>query len=124
MKPVNYRKQAMSRSFWLIDLLFRKIFRQNVRVGWAVHHTTTIHHPQKLHVGVGTFPGDSPGVYINANNGVYVGDFTNIGPQVGIISSNHGFEDNDQDCTSFADSYREVLLAGYGRESAAGGASR
>lgn len=35
------------------------------------------------------FPGDSPGVYVNAYNGVEIGDFTNIGPNVGLISVNH-----------------------------------
>ena len=63
---------------------------------WALHHTATIHHPQGLTKGIGTWPGDSPGVYINANNGVYIGDFTNLGPNVGIVSSNHGFADNDE----------------------------
>ena len=86
----------MSWSFYLLDFLFRRVFRQNARVRWAVHHTATIHHPEGLTRGVGTFPGDSPGVYINANNGVYIGDFTNLGPNVGIVSSNHDFVDNDQ----------------------------
>lgn len=41
------------------------------------------------------FPGDSPGVYINAINGVQIGDYTNLGPNVGIISANHNFLDNE-----------------------------
>ena len=86
----------MSWSFWLLDLLFRKLFRQNAQVKWAVHHTATIHHPKGLKIGIGTFPGDSPGVYINANNGIYIGDYTNLGPNVGIVSSNHGFSDNTE----------------------------
>jgi acetyltransferase-like isoleucine patch superfamily enzyme len=88
-------RPEMSWSFYLLDLLFRKVLRHNARVPWPVHHTATIHHPQRLTKGIGTFPGDSPGVYINANNGVYIGDFTNLGPNVGIVSSNHGFTDND-----------------------------
>ncbi|MBS1644376.1 MAG: acyltransferase [Bacteroidetes bacterium] len=88
-------KQVCSRSFRLLDFLFRKVFRQNAKVSWAVHHTATIHHPQGLDVGVGTWPGDSPGVYINASNGVYIGDYTNLGPNVGIISGNHDLYNND-----------------------------
>ncbi|MEO6832509.1 MAG: acyltransferase [Chitinophagaceae bacterium] len=89
-------RQPTSLSFRLLDFIFRKVLRQNARVPWAVHHTATIHHPQGLKVGVGTWPGDSPGVYINANNGVYIGDYTNLGPNVGIISSNHDFVNNDE----------------------------
>lgn len=95
MKRALGLRPEMSWSFYLLDFVFRRIFRQNARTCWAVHHTATIHHPQGLTKGVGTFPGDSPGVYINANNGVHIGDYTNLGPQVGIISSNHNFIDND-----------------------------
>ena len=79
----------MPLSFYLLDVLFRRVLRQNAGVAWAVHHTSTIRSPHRLVVGHGAFPGDSPGVYINADNGVYVGDFTNLGPQVGLISANH-----------------------------------
>jgi acetyltransferase-like isoleucine patch superfamily enzyme len=81
-------------SFYALDLLFRRVLRQNAGVPWAVHHTSTIRTPQRLVVGQGTFPGDSPGVYINADNGVYVGDFTNLGPRVGLLSANHDPLDN------------------------------
>ncbi len=95
MKRALRLRPEMSWSFYLLDFLFRRILRHNARVGWAVHHTATIHHPQGLTRGVGTWPGDSPGVYINANNGVHIGDFTNLGPNVGVVSSNHDFADND-----------------------------
>lgn len=88
-------RPEMSWSFYLLDFLFRKIFRHNAKTKWALHHTATIHCPQGLSKGIGTFPGDSPGVYINASNGIYVGDFSNLGPNVGLISSNHDTMDND-----------------------------
>lgn len=84
-----------AKSFRLLDFIFRKLLRQNAGVPYPVHHTATIRNPQRLRVGIETFPGDSPGVYINADNGIEVGDFTNIGPNVGIISANHDFLDND-----------------------------
>jgi len=34
-------------------------------------------------------PGLSPGCYIQGSNKVIIGDYTQIGPNVGIISSNH-----------------------------------
>lgn len=88
-------REEVSISFYLTDFLFRRMFRQNAEVSWAIHHTSTIHSPQKISRGKNTFPGDSPGVYINANNGVVIGDYTNLGPNVGIISSNHDFINND-----------------------------
>lgn len=88
-------RREMSKSFYLTDLLFRRIFRQNSGVNWAVHHTSTIHSPQKITRGKGVFPGDSPCVYINAVNGVSIGDYTNIGPNVGIVSANHDLVNND-----------------------------
>lgn len=88
-------RKEYSAGFYLTDFFFRKIFRQNSGVKWAVHHTATIHAPQNLTVGEETFPGDSPGVYIDATNGVHIGDYTNLGPQVGIISSNHDFVNNE-----------------------------
>lgn len=88
-------RPEMSFGFYLLDFWFRKIMRQNSGVRWAVHHTATIHSPHKMSVGKGVFPGDSPGVYINANNGIHVGDFTNLGPNVGLVSSNHDFINND-----------------------------
>jgi acetyltransferase-like isoleucine patch superfamily enzyme len=81
-------------SFYALDVLFRRVLRQNAGVRWAVHHTATIRSPQRLRAGLGAYPGDSPGVYINADNGVEVGDFTNVGPQVGLLSANHDFIDN------------------------------
>ncbi|TGE09852.1 acyltransferase [Hymenobacter fodinae] len=82
-------RPEMPLSFYALDVLFRRVLRQNAGVRWAVHHTSTIRSPHRLQVGQGSYPGDSPGVYINADNGVIIGRFTNVGPQVGLISANH-----------------------------------
>ncbi|MBS1587218.1 MAG: acyltransferase [Bacteroidetes bacterium] len=89
-------REEMSIGFYLMDFWFRRVLRQNAGVKWAVHHTSTIHVPGRLVVGKGTYPGDSPCVYINAQNGVSIGDYTNIGPNVGIVSANHDFIDNEK----------------------------
>jgi acetyltransferase-like isoleucine patch superfamily enzyme len=81
-------------NFYIIDFFFRKILRQNSKVGWAVHHTSTVIHPEKIVRGKNVFPGDSPGNYIQAKNGIEIGDCTNIGPNVGIISANHDLLNN------------------------------
>lgn len=88
-------RSEMSMGFYLTDFLFRKILRQNADVTWSIHHTSTIHCPQNITRGKEVYPGDSPGVYIDANNGIVIGDYTNLGPNVGLISSNHDFVNND-----------------------------
>lgn len=86
----------LSFSFYLIDFIFRKILRQNKGVKWAIHHTSTIRCPEGLHVEDGCWPGDSPNVYINAFNGIFIGKDTNLGPNVSIISANHDFIENQK----------------------------
>ncbi len=75
-------------------MVFRKILRQNADTSWAIHHTSSVVCPQNIRRGKDSFPGDSPGNYIEAYNGIIVGDFTNIGPNVGILSANHNLVDN------------------------------
>ena len=87
-------RRDMSIGFYITDFLFRKLFRQNSGVKWAIHHTATIHNPEKIVRGKNVYPGDSPGIYINASNGFYIGDYTNLGPNVGIISANHDAVNN------------------------------
>jgi acetyltransferase-like isoleucine patch superfamily enzyme len=89
-------RHEMSAGFYITDFVYRRLLRQNAATTWAVHHTSTIHCPGRIKKGKNVFPGDSPGVYINAANGVEIGDYTNIGPNVGIISSNHDVINNEQ----------------------------
>ena len=86
----------LSLGFYLTDFLVRRILRQNAGVTWAIHHTSTIHSPEKIVRGKNVYPGDSPGNYINAESGIYIGDHTNIGPNVGLVSANHDLIDNSK----------------------------
>ena len=80
--------------FYLMDFIFRKILRQNSNTKWAIHHTSTIYFPENISRGIAVFPGDSPGNYLHAYNGITIGDYTNLGPNVGIISANHNLINN------------------------------
>lgn len=95
VKELLGMRSEMSFGFYITDFIFRKLFRQNADTSWAIHHSTTIHSPNKIIRGKNVYPGDSPGVYINAANGITIGDYTNIGPNVGLISSNHDFINNN-----------------------------
>jgi len=90
----------LSISFYVIDFIFRKLLRQNADIQYAVHHTSTIRCAPRLKTGKGTWPGDSPRVYINAFNGIEIGDYTNIGPGVSIISANHDLIDNEKQASA------------------------
>lgn len=81
-------------NFYIADFFHRKILRQNAATSWAVHYTSTIHFPKNINRGINVYPGDSPGNYIEASNGISIGDYTNIGPNVGIISANHNAINN------------------------------
>jgi len=96
IRKIFHLREDVEINFYITDFLFRKIFRQNASVNWAVHHTATIRSGQNIIRGKGSYPGDSPGVYINAYNGVKVGAFVNIGPQASIVSSNHNFFENEK----------------------------
>lgn len=94
---------------WLIKYIFRPIyktksnespitfgmwFRQKV-LGynrgcyWPVHFTSRVSGWRNIYVGIDAAPGISPGCYIQAVGKVYIGDYAQIAPGVGIISSNH-----------------------------------
>ncbi len=81
-------------NFYVVDFFFRKLFRQNSSVTWAIHHTSVVIHPEKIKRGINVYPGDSPGNYIQAKNGIEIGDYTNFGPNVGLISANHDLKNN------------------------------
>lgn len=89
-------KPDLSFGFYLTDFLFRKVLRQNSGVTWPVHHSSVIHSPERIKRGKNVFPGDSPGNYINASAGIEIGDYSNIGPNVGLISANHDTVDNSR----------------------------
>lgn len=70
---------------WFIQ----KILGFNKHVYWPVHYTSVINVYKNIYVGVGSAPGLSPGCYIQGIGKVYIGDYTGLGPNVGVISANH-----------------------------------
>ena len=68
---------------------FQKILGFNRKAYWPVHPTSVIGGPENILIGVDAAAGISPGCYIQGSNKVIIGDYTQIGPNVGIISSNH-----------------------------------
>lgn len=82
--------------FYVQYLFFKHIVRVNADVPWPVHFTSRVVCPSRVKLGCRTYPGDMPACYIQAINGIEVGDDTILAPGVGLISANHDREDLDR----------------------------
>lgn len=72
----------------------QKVIGFNRRAYWPVHFTSTVTGERNIYCGIETCPGYSFGCYIQGIGKIYIGDYTQIAPNVGIISSNHDLHDN------------------------------
>ncbi len=81
--PKNHSVKKLFLLFFL-----QKIIGINRRVPWPVHFTSAIKAHEKIVKGT-LEPGAAPGNYIDARNGIILGENVWIGPNVSIISMNH-----------------------------------
>lgn len=87
-RPLYYTRgneSAISFRVWF----FQKLLGFNRHCYWPVHFTSTVRFPKNIYVGIDAAPGISPGCYIQAVGKIYIDDYAQIAPNVGIISSNH-----------------------------------
>jgi acetyltransferase-like isoleucine patch superfamily enzyme len=61
----------------------------NQRAYWPVHWTSKVYHVENILIGVDAYPGIMKGCYIQGKGGVTIGDYTQIAPNVIIVSANH-----------------------------------
>lgn len=73
----------------LQDQFFKRVLRINSGVPWPVHFTSRVVCPERIRRGRASYPGDMPGCYIQAINGIEIGDGCQFAPGVGLISANH-----------------------------------
>lgn len=78
-------ESAITFKIWFMQ----KVLGYNRHCYWPVHFTSTVRGYRNVFVGIDAAPGISPGCYIQAVGKVYIGDYSQIAPNVGIISSNH-----------------------------------
>jgi acetyltransferase-like isoleucine patch superfamily enzyme len=71
----------------------QRILGENKNVYWPISRTSTIVKPENICIGIDTSPGYSPGCYIQGIGKIFIGDYTGIAPNVGIISANHSMLD-------------------------------
>lgn len=81
-------------------ILPQKILRINGDVPWPVHYTSKVRAAHKIKKGILCDPGDNINVYIQAMNGIIMGNNVGISPGCAIISADHNHEDHLQhdDC--------------------------
>ena len=72
---------------WISQKFFNR--GGNKHAYWPVHFTSRIVNPSNIKAGVDTCPGYMPGCYIQGIGKITIGDYTQIGPQVVIVSANH-----------------------------------
>jgi len=92
-KIINQTKQTQT-PITLSILFMQKILGFNRKAYWPVHFTSKINSPEYIFCGIETCPGYMPGCYIQGFGGIYIDDYTQVGPNVGLISSNHNVFDN------------------------------
>lgn len=71
----------------------QRILGINKHAYWPVHSRSTITGVKNIFVGIGSGPGLAPGCYIQGIGKIYIGDYTFVAPNVGIISANHDIYD-------------------------------
>lgn len=73
---------------------YQKVLGNNRKVYWPVHRTSLVQGVKNIKIGIETSPGYMPGCYIDGMEKIEIGDYTQIGPNVGILSTNHDLHDN------------------------------
>lgn len=73
--------------------MFQKVLGVNREAYWPVHPSSVVRGVRNIMAGVETCPGYEKGCYIQGLNAIFIGDYTQIANNVGIISSNHDVYD-------------------------------
>ncbi len=66
----------------------------NKKAYWPIHSTSTVLDTNNILVGVDVCPGFMKGCYIQGKGGIEIGDYTQIAPNVIIVSANHDIYDS------------------------------
>ena len=82
--------------YQLYYLFPQKFLRINGRVPWPVHFTSRILYYKNIQIGNRSALGINAGCYIQARNGIIIGHNLRMGPNSGLISSNHIMSDYDE----------------------------
>jgi len=82
----DYQNQV-SFNFWFKQKVLN--WGGNKHAYWPVHWTSKVYDAENITVGVDAYPGLMGGCYITGKGGLEIGDYTQIAPNVAIVTSNH-----------------------------------
>lgn len=68
----------------------------NRKAYWPVHWTSKVYDVENILVGIDAYPGVMGGCYITGRGGLTIGDYTQIAPNVVIVTANHDIYDSRQ----------------------------
>lgn len=85
-------QSTVSFSFWFKQKILN--LGGNRRAYWPVHWTSNVHDVENILIGIDAYPGIMGGCYIQGKGGITIGDYTQIGPNVSIVSANHDVYDS------------------------------
>lgn len=77
---------------WLLNAFCQRVLRINSQIPWNVHFTSCVKGNLKIGDKVAASFAVSGGCYIQAINGIEIGDETLFAPGVKIVSANHSLE--------------------------------
>ena len=66
----------------------------NKKAYWPVHWTSKVYDVENILVGIDAYPGIMKGCYITGRGGLTIGDYTQIAPNVIIVTANHDVYDS------------------------------
>jgi acetyltransferase-like isoleucine patch superfamily enzyme len=61
---------------------------------WPVHWTSKVYDVENILIGIDAYPGLMGGCYITGRGGLTIGDYTQIAPNVVIVTANHDIYDS------------------------------
>jgi acetyltransferase-like isoleucine patch superfamily enzyme len=88
---IDYQS-AINLGFWFKQKILN--LGGNRGAYWPVHWTSKVYDEKSIVVGVDAYPGIMNGCYIQGKGGIFIGDYTQIAPNVVIVSSNHDVYDS------------------------------
>lgn len=84
-------QNKISFEFWFVQKVLG--IGGNRKVYWPVHWASQVTNVENILVGVDAYPGIMKGCYIQGIGTIEIGDYTQIAPNVVIISANHDLYD-------------------------------
>jgi acetyltransferase-like isoleucine patch superfamily enzyme len=87
LRPIYETRDTQTRIFFK-HLIWQRLLGFNRGVYWPVHFTSIVSGSRNIYCGIETSPGYMPGCYIQGIGKIYIGDYTQIAANVGIISAN------------------------------------